>query len=48
MHAQPEIFETEFAEVFARDGERVEIVLFKISPKLPTPFLVFSPGKSCR
>src|SRR6266571_1400883 len=43
MHPQPEIFKAEFAKVFARDRERVEIVLFKISAKLPSPFLVLSP-----
>ncbi len=48
MHAQPKIFQAEFAEVFASDGERIEVVLFQISPKLPAPFLVFSPDKACR
>src|ERR1700719_1808439 len=48
MHSESEIFQTEFAKVFARDRERVEIVLFEISPKLPSPFLVFSPEKTSR
>src|SRR5206468_10240400 len=48
MHAQPEIFHAEFAKVFARNGKRIEIVLFEISAKLATAFLVFSPSKSCR
>src|SRR6516162_7503448 len=46
MRAQPEVFQTEFTKVLARDHERVEIVLFEISAKLATAFLVFSPEKA--
>ena len=48
MHAQPEIFQTEFAKVFARNCERVEIVLFQVLPKLAAALFVFSPHKSSR
>ncbi len=46
MHPKPEILQAEFAEVFARNGKRIEIVLFEISAKLATAFLVFSPEKA--
>ena len=48
MHPQPEIFQTELAKVFARDGERVEIVLVQVFTKLASPFLVLSPQKTER
>src|SRR6266481_3821226 len=48
MHAQPKIFQAEFAKVFASYRERIEIVLFEILPKLAAAFLVFSPEKPRR
>src|SRR4030095_13342986 len=48
MHAQPEILQTKLAEVFARDGERVEIVLVEVFAELALPFLVLSPQKTER
>ena len=48
MHAQPEIFQAEFAKVFPTDRERIKIVLFQISSKLSSPFLVLPPEKTCR
>jgi hypothetical protein len=46
MHSQPKIFEAELAEVLPGNCKRIEVVLFEISPKLPLPFLVFSPQKT--
>src|SRR4029077_4476381 len=46
VHPQPEIFQAEFAKVFARDGERVEIVLVEVFAKLALPLLVFAPQKT--
>ena len=46
MHPQPEIFQAELAEVFAGDGERVEIVLVEVFAKLALPFLVFAPDET--
>jgi hypothetical protein len=43
MHPQPEIFQAKLAKVFARDGERVEIVLVEVFAELALPFLVLSP-----
>src|SRR5260370_41073838 len=48
MHAQPKIFQAEFAKVFTGYSERIEIVLFEILPKLATAFLVFTPQKARR
>src|SRR4029453_548100 len=48
VHPQPEIFQAKLAKVFARDGERVEIVLVEVLAKLASPFLVFSPQKTER
>src|SRR5207244_12449129 len=45
MHPQPEIFKAEFAEIFARDRERIEIVFLKVSAKLAPTFLIFAPQK---
>ena len=47
MHAQPEIFQAELAEILAGDGEWIEIVLFQISPEFSPPFLVLTPEKPC-
>ena len=47
MHAQPKIFQAELAKILASDGERIEVVLFQVSPKLAALFLVFAPEKSC-
>src|SRR6516225_3979605 len=46
MHAQPEILQAEFAEVFPRHSKRIEVILFEISPKLASPLLVFAPQKT--
>src|SRR5260370_23860866 len=46
MHSQPEIFQTEFAEILATDCERIKIVFLQISPKFAAAFLVFSPNES--
>src|SRR6476660_7270403 len=45
MHAQPEIVQAELAKVFARNGERIEIVLVEIATVLAS-FLVFPPEKT--
>src|SRR4030095_6981413 len=47
MHAQPKIFQAELAKILASDGERIEVVLFQVSPQLAALFLVFAPEKSC-
>src|SRR5438874_5040092 len=46
VHPEPEIFETEFAKVFATDCEWIEIIFFQISSELATSLLVFSPDKT--
>src|ERR1700730_4956926 len=46
MHAEPEIVQIELAEIFARDRERIEIVLLEIASELAAPLLVFSPDKA--
>src|SRR6476659_3914082 len=45
MHAQPEIVQAKLAKVFARNGERIEIVLVEIATVLAS-FLVFPPEKT--
>ncbi len=45
MHPQPEVFQAKLAEVFARDGERIEIVFVQIFAELTPPFLVLAPGE---
>jgi hypothetical protein len=47
MHAQPEIFQAELAEIFAGHREWIEIVLFQVSPELAALFLVLAPEKPC-
>src|SRR6516164_105162 len=46
MHAQPEIFQAELAKVLSSNSERIEVVLFEISPKFAPTFLVFAPHKA--
>jgi len=46
MHPKPEIFQAEFTEIFARNCERVEIVLVQVSAKLSAAFLVFAPDET--
>ena len=47
MHAQPKISKAKLSKILAGDHERIEIVLFQVSPKLAALFFVFSPEKSC-
>ena len=47
MHAQPEVFQTELAEILASDCEWIEVVLFQISTEFLAAFLVFAPQKPC-
>src|SRR6185437_10626733 len=46
VHAQSEIFQAEFPEVFACNREGIEIVLFQIPAKLAALFLVLTPQKA--
>src|SRR5262245_5304723 len=46
MHPEPEIIQIELAEVFARDRERIKIVLLEILPEFSAPLLVFSPDET--
>src|SRR5439155_12875762 len=48
MHPEPEIFQAEFAEVFASDCKWIEIVLFQVPTEFASPFLVFPPEKTRR
>src|SRR5262249_13913579 len=48
MHAQPEIFQAELAEVFARYCERIEIVLVQVSAELAASLFVLAPQKTER
>ena len=47
MHPQSKIVQAELAKVFTCNGERIEVVLIEVPPKLAAAFLVFSPGKTC-
>ena len=46
MHPETKIVQIEFAEIFARDGKRIEIVFLEVATKFSPAFLVFSPNET--
>ncbi len=46
VHPKAEIVQIELAKVFARNSERIKIVLLEIAPKFSAAFFVFSPNET--